>query len=99
MLGANHQKNKHRMQSEQKNSYSPISRMTRVCFCTVLPLDVFGVIVLSKFGCLGIRENLTALAKGISESGYLTLNNTFTEITDENHRGFAKWLDRVVKTT
>ena len=70
VLGTNHQKNKHRMQSKQTHSYSALSRMTQACFCTVLSLDVFCVIVLSKFGCQGIQENLTALARGISESAY-----------------------------
>ena len=96
VLGANHQKNKHRMQSEQTHSYSALSRMTQACFCTVLSLDVFCVIVLSKFGCQGIQKNLTALARGISESAYLTLNNTVTHM---KIRKFGKIGRSRVKTT
>ena len=96
VLGANHQKNKHRMQSKQTHSYSALSRMTQACFCTVLSLDVFCVIVLSKFGCQGIQKNLTALARGISESAYLTLNNTVTQM---KIRKFGKIGRSRVKTT
>ena len=96
VLGANHQKNKHRMQSKQTHSYSALSRMTQACFCTVLSLDVFCVIVLSKFGCQGIQENLTALARGISESAYLTLKNTVTQM---KIRKFGKIGRSRVKTT